>query len=183
MIREVFNSIAIKLGFIVDPTVEPNFRNQARKRNFSIFIALIIHLISAPYLWGTACLIQGGIGVPCPTCGTTRAIEALIQGEIKEALSWHPLVFLSLFIVIIAVIYSINKEIKKQREFQANEKWRTIKNGNALKYVFIPVLMIYFIVYLIRIINLYPNPPLNYNSDSALGRIIGLFREYLFNNQ
>jgi hypothetical protein len=33
---------------------------------------------------------------PCPTCGSTRMIEALLGGDFIEALSWNPLVMIAL---------------------------------------------------------------------------------------
>jgi hypothetical protein len=42
------------------------------------------------------CLLQEWTGVPCPTCGTTRLLEALLAGDMLGALAWNPLVFLGL---------------------------------------------------------------------------------------
>ena len=42
------------------------------------------------------CLLREWTGVPCPTCGTTRLIEALLSGDLLGALAWNPLVFLVL---------------------------------------------------------------------------------------
>jgi len=42
------------------------------------------------------CLLREWTGIPCPTCGTTRLIEALLSRDLLGALAWNPLVFLIL---------------------------------------------------------------------------------------
>ncbi|HEX3775410.1 MAG TPA: DUF2752 domain-containing protein [Polyangiaceae bacterium] len=39
------------------------------------------------------CPMAGVFGVPCPGCGLTRATLALLHGDVRRALSLHPLVF------------------------------------------------------------------------------------------
>lgn len=38
-----------------------------------------------------ACPLLEISGIPCPTCGATRAVTALAAGRVFEALSWNPL--------------------------------------------------------------------------------------------
>jgi hypothetical protein len=40
-----------------------------------------------------ACPLRRMIGVPCPTCGSTRLVEALLRGDLRAALASNPLVF------------------------------------------------------------------------------------------
>ena len=42
------------------------------------------------------CHFREWTGVPCPTCGSSRMVEALLGGDILEALRWNPLAFLTL---------------------------------------------------------------------------------------
>jgi hypothetical protein len=42
------------------------------------------------------CIFKEWTGLPCPTCGATRMIEALLSGEILAAASWNPLLFAGL---------------------------------------------------------------------------------------
>lgn len=46
-----------------------------------------------------ACLFQKWSGLPCPTCGSSRMVEALLVGDIGRAASLNPLVFLVLVLV------------------------------------------------------------------------------------
>jgi hypothetical protein len=42
------------------------------------------------------CHFREWTGMPCPTCGTTRMVQALLHGEIGLALALNPLLFLGL---------------------------------------------------------------------------------------
>jgi Protein of unknown function (DUF2752) len=50
------------------------------------------------------CPLASSFGVPCPGCGLTRATLALLHGNVRAALHFHPLVFLlaPLFIGFVA---------------------------------------------------------------------------------
>lgn len=41
------------------------------------------------------CHVRRWTGHPCPTCGSTRMLYALLEGDVPRALSLNPLVFLS----------------------------------------------------------------------------------------
>ncbi len=48
----------------------------------------------APFVHGgpVICPVHGLVGMPCPTCGLTRAFCALVQGDFLGALQWNALV-------------------------------------------------------------------------------------------
>ena len=50
---------------------------------------------------GTPCLLRAATGVPCPTCGGTRAATALVGGDVGAAIAWNPLVIVSLALIAI----------------------------------------------------------------------------------
>jgi hypothetical protein len=36
------------------------------------------------------CFLKTATGLPCPACGTTRAVDALLGGQLVEAVQWNP---------------------------------------------------------------------------------------------
>jgi len=66
--------------------------------------------------WGCAWLVAGLplprcafhaiTGCPCPTCGATRCLLALLHGHLGAALAWNPLVFAALAGTGLFVLYS-----------------------------------------------------------------------------
>ncbi len=53
----------------------------------------------------SVCLIKNVSGIPCPSCGTTRSIMAISNGDFREALMINPLGFLMLLIMIIVPVW------------------------------------------------------------------------------
>jgi hypothetical protein len=50
------------------------------------------------------CPLAGSVGVPCPGCGLTRATLALLHGDLRMALYYHPLVLVITPLVVTVVI-------------------------------------------------------------------------------
>ena len=146
------------------------------KLNFQKFIKNMPAFIAGVFCWiflwiftGTSCWIRSVFGIPCPGCGSTRAVFELFQGNLKKALEFHPLIFLTLALMlayISTLVFNINIFDKT-------------------KYKYINVFMwcifaVYIIVYVIRMILFYPNTePMTYLDTSMLGRIIGFVKNII----
>lgn len=50
------------------------------------------HGLPCPILWLT--------GHECPTCGTTRAVWAILHGQWERALHWNPIGFLVMIVIM-----------------------------------------------------------------------------------
>jgi hypothetical protein len=46
------------------------------------------------------CILKHTTGIPCPSCGSTRAVLSILHGNLLQALHWNPLGFL-LFLFLI----------------------------------------------------------------------------------
>lgn len=54
-------------------------------------VGFLAALILVAVLRGTPCLLRAATGIPCPTCGMTRAWLACFRLEIGVAFSYHPM--------------------------------------------------------------------------------------------
>ena len=99
---------------------------------------------------GSICLIRGLTGIPCPSCGMSRAIIAVINGDIINAFKFHPLFWLP-FVALLLIIF-------KRRFF---------------KKILICSIILIMLVYILRMTMLFPNiEPMQYNERSILNQII-----------
>ena len=55
------------------------------------------------------CPFRSFTGIPCPSCGTTRALQYLIQGQFLKAIYTNPLGIIAIFAMFIyAIIWGID---------------------------------------------------------------------------
>lgn len=51
------------------------------------------------------CLMKQFFHIPCPACGSTRAIVALLHGHLQESLAWNPLgIVLFVLLLLLTVV-------------------------------------------------------------------------------
>jgi hypothetical protein len=53
----------------------------------------------------SVCLIKHATNIPCPSCGATRAILALLKGEFLESLYWNPMGVILFSILLISPLW------------------------------------------------------------------------------
>ena len=56
-------------------------------------LAIFAVVVAGMYLLQVGCPIQRLTGIPCPGCGMTRAVLALLQGDLPRALQLHGMVW------------------------------------------------------------------------------------------
>ena len=80
--------------------MDPGTRQERVRLAWLWFLAAVSALILVPLLPTLArvapvCPLHAMTGVPCPTCGATRAALSLMDGDVVAALAWNPLVALA----------------------------------------------------------------------------------------
>lgn len=68
---------------------------------------------------GTVCVMKKTIGIPCPSCGSTRSMLSLLQGDLAGALLWNPFGFLILGGLMVLPFWMTHDVIRKQRTLMA----------------------------------------------------------------
>jgi hypothetical protein len=53
------------------------------------------------------CLFRAVTGVPCPTCGGTRALLALVRLDVPAALAWNPLVTVGALVFVLGGLVAL----------------------------------------------------------------------------
>jgi len=75
----------------------------------------------------TLCLIKQVTNVPCPSCGTTRSVMAMIEGDFVSSFHWNPLGWLvgsMMFIIPLWITFDlICKKGSFMHTYQTTESW------------------------------------------------------------
>ncbi len=84
-----------------------------------IFIILVLYLLLFAFKLEIPCMFKSILGISCPSCGMTRAIDSILKFNFYEAFKYNilsiPLVVLgciSIFVVIYDIIKNTDKFIQ-----------------------------------------------------------------------
>ena len=79
------------------------------------FIYLFYNLHYSENTHFSVCVIKNVTGFPCPSCGTTRAVELLLQGKVQESLVANPFgILVTLIMAIVPFWISFDLLFKKE---------------------------------------------------------------------
>lgn len=81
------------------------------------FLVLIIFIITKTKLIYLIpnCLINTYFGVLCPSCGGTRCVINLLQGNFVQSFLYHPVFFITItYLILVNILYIVNSFKKKQ---------------------------------------------------------------------
>lgn len=135
--------------------MQNQYKNKAKKIGGGILLVIAFF-----FFYRNNCPIEHLIGVPCPGCNMTTALYYLVQGKISIALYFHPLVIILAIVVIIEAFL-----FYRHRNF-----------SNKYSKIILSIFAVLLLgVYIYRMINVYPEHPMSYNSDNMIETIKALF--------
>ncbi len=70
----------------------------------------------------TLCLLKRTTGMPCPTCGSTRAVMNLLQGHVGQAIACNPMVCLAAVLIAVTLTLRLGFARKVHVELSRVEK-------------------------------------------------------------
>ena len=75
----------------------------------------------------SVCMIKNATGYPCPSCGTTRAVQAIYKGDLIGSVAFNPLgIIVSLALLILPFWIGFDLATKKQTFYVAYNKMEAI---------------------------------------------------------
>jgi hypothetical protein len=110
----------------------------------------------------SACVIINITGIPCPSCGMTRAWISFFGGHIGEAFFWHPM-----FLIVAAIPF-----------VPLFEKWG-IPEKVLLRFC-IGVVALMIVLWLYRLVALFPDTaPMRFYDEGLIPQIVRTIRSVL----
>ena len=77
-------------------------------KRFVGILIIVIAVIIYSEVFSSACLFKLTPGLPCPSCGITRAWLFFLQGDLNSALYYHPLFWI---VIVIGVLFIYQKKV------------------------------------------------------------------------
>lgn len=90
---------------------------------------------------GTLCLFKATTGVPCPSCGITRSVLLLLQGNVLEAVWINPLGILAGVLLILIPIW-IGLDLARNKTSLLTFYRRSEEVIRAQKLIYIPLIVL-----------------------------------------
>ena len=89
-----------------------------------------------------ACLIKHLTNIPCPSCGSSRSVISLLNGDFIVALNFNPIGYIVALIMLVAPVWIIMDLIKK-----TNSLFNFyLKTENYLKRLMIAIPLILLVI-------------------------------------
>lgn len=86
----------------------------------------------------SVCLIKNATNIPCPSCGSTRSVVSLVNGDLKGAITHNPLgIFLVLILLITPFWLLYDVAFQKDSLFKFYRKFEVVLQQ---KHVAIPAI-------------------------------------------
>ena len=123
--------------------------HKSKKLGIVCFVLFLIFVL------GYTCPFQKLTGLPCPGCNMTTSLYYLLHGNLKVSLYYHALLIPTMFIGLLCLYYRNNQKI--------------------LTYILIFWCILMIGSYIYRMITIFPNSPMVYDTHSVLSTLVRFF--------
>jgi hypothetical protein len=135
--------------------------HRAMRSAWWVFLLIAVYSVLASRFLGTACLLASTTGLPCPGCGGTRAVFALLRGDFLLSLRMQPMLIPSAVILCVYFIGWVTHE----------------KPPQFTKRLVLALMFMLAGAYAVRLLWMFPRvPPMVINERGILPRLIALLR-------
>lgn len=89
------------------------------------------------------CIVKKVANIPCPSCGSTRSLISILNGEFGKAILYNPLGYIIAFIMIVMPIWIVIDWLNKSNSFYRVYKGFEIfvkKPQNAIPLIILVIL-------------------------------------------
>jgi len=126
--------------------------------------SLILGLSLAGYVWiilngnstiqqniseTNVCIFKNITGIPCPSCGTTRSVLAILKGNVIDSIDQNPLGLVMVLLLTVFPIWILIDLVLGKNSFQIF--YRYVEFSLKRKYIAIPSIVIVLVVWLLNI--------------------------------
>lgn len=135
-------------------------------RQHAVLLAAIAGVTALTWpLTGTSCIFRATCGLPCPGCGLTRSVLAILHGDWQLSLRMHPLTGL---LAIYALYFLLKHALQRMKQ--------PFGLASAVeRKAMIGLIIALLAVYAIRMILFFPDQaPMTWNPDSIVGQLLRL---------
>lgn len=104
----------------------------------SLLLAACVAVLALPPAALPRCVLYESTGIPCPSCGLTRAVRLLADGQFRSAFAAQPLGALAALALWVWVAYSwivVVGRLPRVRLTIARREWRWIIAAAALAVI------------------------------------------------
>ena len=95
----------------------------------NLAIGSLVFLLAVYLPDASICLVQRFLGVPCPACGATRSILALLKLSFLDSFLWNPGLWLGAMISVILFI----------KYDKSSFKWKKMRSGGLVAFLLVGV--------------------------------------------
>lgn len=129
-----------------------------------VAVVFLIYTAVVTFLFGTICPFSAITGLPCPGCGSTRALFFVLTGRFGEAFRYNPCIYLW----ILLAVY-----VGWQRYIRGKKAAGALAPAGGIAAVMI-------LVYIYRMAAEFPgSPPMSYRENNVLAEVLPAYGEWM----